>query len=75
MPLLPETQRGLVDLSREARGWINGGKTVYWSIVGVLVVLWLLGFIGNYGGPLIHLLLAAAAIMFVVNLLSNRRTI
>jgi hypothetical protein len=45
-----------------------------WTIVGVLVVLWLLGFVGNVGGGLIHLLLVAAAIVFVVNLITSRRT-
>lgn len=46
-----------------------------WTIVGVLVVLWLLGFLGNVGGGLIHLLLVIAAIVFVVNLLNGRRVV
>lgn len=44
-----------------------------WTIVAVLIVLWLLGFIGNIGGGLVHLLLVIAAIVVVVNLLSGRR--
>ena len=48
---------------------------MFWTIVGVLVLLWLFGFIGHFGGPLIHLLLVVAAIVFVVNLLNNRRTV
>ena len=47
-----------------------------WStICAVLVVLWLLGYIGGFGGVLIHLLLVAAVIMFVVNFLGRRRTV
>ncbi len=46
-----------------------------WTIIAVLLVLWLLGLIGNIGGGLIHLLLVIAAIVFVVNLLSGRRAL
>jgi hypothetical protein len=46
-----------------------------WTICVVLAVLWLLGFIGGVGGSLIHLLLVAAAITFVVNFLARRRTV
>jgi hypothetical protein len=45
-----------------------------WTIIVVLFVLWLLGFIGHIGGGLIHLLLVAALIIFLVNLLTRRRT-
>ena len=46
-----------------------------WTIIMVLVVLWLLGFIGQVGGGLIHLLLVVALVVFVLNLLSGRRTV
>lgn len=44
-----------------------------WTIIAVLLVLWLLGFIGHVGGGLIHLLLVVAAVVVVVNLLTGRR--
>jgi CheY-specific phosphatase CheX len=44
-----------------------------WTIIAVLVVLWLLGLIGGVGGSLIHTLLVIAAIMLVYNLVSGRR--
>jgi len=44
-----------------------------WTIVAVLLVLWLLGFIGSVGGSLIHLLLVIALVVFVFQLLSGRR--
>jgi hypothetical protein len=46
-----------------------------WTILAVLVVLWVLGLIGNVAGGFIHLLLVLALIVFVVNALSNRRTV
>jgi hypothetical protein len=48
-------------------------KTVLWTIVAVLVILWLLGFSLSIGGGLIHLLLVVALIVFVINLLQGRR--
>ena len=44
-----------------------------WTIVVVLVVLWLLGLAGSIGGGLIHVLLVLAVIIIAVNLLSGRR--
>lgn len=45
-----------------------------WTVLAVLLVLWVLGFIGNIAGGFIHLLLVLALIVFIVNALSNRRT-
>ena len=45
-----------------------------YTIIAVLVILWLLGFIGQVGGGLIHLLLVAAAIVFIYNLIVGRRS-
>ena len=44
-----------------------------WTILLILIVLWLLGIIGHIGGGLIHLLLIVAAIALVFNLVSGRR--
>ena len=46
-----------------------------WTIMAVLVVLWLLGFIGHVGGGLLHLLLVVAAVVLVFNLLTGRRAL
>ena len=46
-----------------------------WTIVVILVVLWLLGFLTNVGGGLIHLLLVIALIVLAVNLLQGRRAL
>ena len=46
-----------------------------WTIIGILLVLWLLGFIADVAGGLIHLLLVVAAIVLVVKLISGRRVV
>lgn len=44
-----------------------------YTILLILLVLWLLGFSMNVGGGLIHTLLVIAVVVFVFNLLSSRR--
>jgi hypothetical protein len=44
-----------------------------YTIVVVLVVLWLLGFSLHIAGGLIHIILVVALIMLVVQLLTGRR--
>ena len=44
-----------------------------YGLVLLLVVLWLLGFIGSVGGGLIHVLLVLAVIVFLFQLLGGRR--
>ncbi|MEW6127281.1 MAG: lmo0937 family membrane protein [Acidobacteriota bacterium] len=46
-----------------------------WTILMVILILWLLGFIGNVGGSLIHLLLVVALIVFLIQIFSGRRTV
>jgi len=44
-------------------------------IAVILAVLWLLGFISNIGGSLIHLLLVVALVVFIVRMLQGRRSL
>jgi Family of unknown function (DUF5670) len=53
----------------------NRRSTVLWTIIVILLVLWLLGLIGSIGGGFIHLLLVLAIIVFVAQLLTNRRSV
>lgn len=46
-----------------------------WTILVILLVLWLLGFIAHVGGGLIHLILVVAVVVFIINLLSGRRAV
>lgn len=44
-----------------------------WTIIALLVVLWLLGMIGSVGGNLIHILLIIAAVILIYQLITGRR--
>ncbi len=45
-----------------------------WTIIVILLVLWLLGaFVVPVGGSLIHILLVIAVIVLIINLVSGRR--
>ena len=46
-----------------------------YTIVAILLVLWLLGFSMQVGGGLIHALLVIAAVVFIFNLISGRRSV
>jgi hypothetical protein len=46
-----------------------------WTIVVILVILWLLGFSFHVGGGLIHILLVIALIVIVVRLLTGRKVV
>ena len=48
---------------------------ILWTVIVILFVLWLLGFAMHIGGGLIHLLLVVAVVVFVINLLTGRRTV
>jgi hypothetical protein len=44
-----------------------------YTIVAILVILWLLGMLTSVGGGLIHILLVIAVIVIVVRLISGRK--
>jgi Family of unknown function (DUF5670) len=47
-----------------------------YTIAVILLIVWLLGFVGIYTiGAVVHVLLIAALVLFVVGLLSGRRVI
>jgi len=46
---------------------------ILWFVLILLVALWLVGLIANIGGGLIHILLVAAVIILLYNLLTSRR--
>ena len=46
-----------------------------WTILVIVLVLWLIGFFGHIGGGLIHILLVIAAIVLLINVLSGRRAV
>jgi hypothetical protein len=51
------------------------GLAMLWTILVVLLVLWAIGLVAHVGGALIHLLLVIAAVVFLIQLLTGRRTV
>ena len=46
-----------------------------YTIISILFVLWLVGFLMHIGGGLIHVLLVAALIIFIFQLVTGRRAV
>jgi hypothetical protein len=46
-----------------------------WTIIVILLVLWLLGLLVHIGGGLIHVLLVIALVVFIYNLIMGRRAV
>ena len=47
-----------------------------WTILVILLVLWLLGLVSGYTiGGFIHILLVVALVIFLINLLTGRRSV
>lgn len=46
-----------------------------WTVIGILLALWLIGLIANIGGGLIHVLLVIAGVVFIVQMLTGRRAL
>jgi hypothetical protein len=47
-----------------------------YTIAVILLVAWLLGLVGTFTiGPMLHVLLVVALVLFVIGLLSGRRTL
>jgi hypothetical protein len=45
-----------------------------WTLIVLLLIFWVLGFAFHVAGGLVHILLVIAVILFLVNLISGRRT-
>jgi Family of unknown function (DUF5670) len=70
--------RRLVDRLRPCDGEMNlkGSITMLYTIAVILLVAWLLGIVGTYTiGAFVHVLLVVAIVLFVVGLLSGRRSL
>ncbi|MBD8015355.1 MULTISPECIES: lmo0937 family membrane protein [Planococcus] len=46
---------------------------ILWIILAVIIVVWLIGFLMDVAGGLIHILLIIAAIVLVINLVTGRK--
>jgi hypothetical protein len=66
----------LVVATQAQQAWVSCeiGKTMLWTILVILLVLWLLGVATSYTmGGLIHILLLVALAIFIINLIQGRR--
>ncbi len=45
-----------------------------WTIIVILLVLWLIGLLAHIGGALIHILLVLALIVLAYNIVTRRRS-
>lgn len=46
-----------------------------WTVLVILLVLWLIGSLSQVGGGFIHLLLVVAVVILVINLVTGRRSV
>jgi hypothetical protein len=62
--------------AKNIAGPFTGEITMLWTITIILLILWLVGFIGFHVlGAWIHLLLLVAVVLIILNLLSGRRAV
>jgi hypothetical protein len=62
-----------VDLNRWTHYVIRKESNMLWTICVILLILWLLGFIGHVGGGLIHILLVIAIVVVLIRVIQGRR--
>lgn len=46
-----------------------------WTILVIILILWLIGFLAKVGGGLVHLLLVIALVVLVIQLITGRRAV
>lgn len=46
-----------------------------WTIIAILLILWVLGLSFHVAGGLIHLLLVIAIVVFLINVITGRRAV
>ena len=46
-----------------------------WTVIGILLLLWLVGLLAHVGGGLIHLVLVVAVVVLLFQLITGRRSV
>jgi uncharacterized membrane protein YtjA (UPF0391 family) len=64
----------MADAGRGTRRRTYGRKRMLWILIVALLFFWVLGMAFELAAGIIHLLLVIALVLFVVNLLTGRRT-
>jgi Family of unknown function (DUF5670) len=71
-PLIADL-RGSASVYHPARSWRRKEVHMLWTIVVILLVLWLLGLVSAYTlGGFIHVLLVIAVVVLVIRLMQGR---
>ena len=73
-----EKSRSLIDAASSCFPTVSlkGEMTMLWTIVIILLVLWLIGMVSSYTiGGLLHILLLIALVVIVVRLIQGRRAL
>jgi hypothetical protein len=52
-----------------------GRKHMLWTLIVLLLLFWVLGFAFDVAGGIVHVLLVIALVLFLVNIISGRRTV
>ena len=61
-------------LNYRTKSVVRKESNMLWTIAVILLILWLLGFLGGYaGGGLIHLLLVIAIVVVLIRVIQGRR--
>ena len=69
-------RRKLFQSSRITGYFKKGERTMLWTILVILLVIWLISFLGGFvTSNLVHLILVIALIVFIINLVSGRRAV
>jgi len=64
----------MVLISRQEECTIRKGEPMLWTIVVILLILWVLGLVSSYTmGGFVHILLVIAIIVVIVNLIQGRK--
>jgi len=50
-------------------------RNILFTLIAILLVLWLLGFLFKVAGGFIHILLVVAGVIFIVQLLTGKRSL
>jgi hypothetical protein len=53
----------------------KGERPMLWTLIVLLLLFWLLGFAFDVAGGIVHVLLVVAVVLFLVNLITGRRTV
>ncbi|MHA6259853.1 lmo0937 family membrane protein [Sporosarcina sp. CAU 1771] len=48
---------------------------ILWLIIMVLIAFWVIGLVAKIGGGLIHFLLLIAGVIFIIQLISGKRSV